>query len=70
MNEIEQVVSDNKPHLLGISEANLKSVHDLQEVQLPEYELVLSKTIGNEQLKVSRVICYMHQSLVERSEMI
>ena len=64
MNEIEQVVSENNPHLLGISEANLKRVHDMQEVQLQDYELILSKTIDNDQLQVSRVICYMHQSLV------
>ena len=64
MNEIEQVVSENNPHLLGISEANLKRAHDMQEVQLQDYELILSKTIDNDQLQVSRVICYMHQSLV------
>ena len=64
MHEIEQVVSDNKPHLLGISEANFKRVHDIDDVQLQEYDLVLSKTIDNDQLQVSRVVCYKHQSLV------
>ena len=62
--EIEQVVSTNHPHLLGISEANLKRVHDIEDVQLPEYDLILSKTMDNDQLQVSRVVCYMHQSLV------
>ena len=64
MHEIEQVVSENHPHLLGISEANLKQMHDLDNVQLQEYDLITSKTMENDQLKVSRVVCYMHQSLV------
>ena len=64
MHEIEQVVSDNHPHLLGISEANLKRDHDIDDVQLQEYDLILSKTIDNDNLQVSRVVCYKHQSLV------
>ena len=66
MNDIEQVVSEYTPHLLGISEANLKRVHDIEEVQLQDYELILSKTIDNDQLQVSRVVCYMHESMVGR----
>ena len=64
MGEIEQVVSTNHAHLLGISEANLKRVHAIEDVQLPEYDLIVSKTMDNDQLQVSRVVCYMHQSLV------
>ena len=64
MHEIEQVVSEYHPHVLGISESNLKKTHDLDEVQLQEYDLILSKTIDNDQLEVSRVVCYMHQSLM------
>ena len=64
MGEIEQLVSTNSPHILGISEANFKRFHDIEDVQLPEYDLILSKTMANDQLQVSRVVCYMHQSLV------
>ena len=64
MHHIEQVVSENHPHLLGISEANLKREHDLDNVQLQDYDLITSKTMENDQLQVSRVVCYMHQSLV------
>ena len=66
MLEIEQVVSEIKPHILGISEANLKMIREIGEVQLPGYDLILSKTMENEQLQVSRVVCYLHQSLVGR----
>jgi hypothetical protein len=66
MHEIEQVVSVHHPHLLGISESNHKKIHDIDDVQLEEYELIFSKTIDNDQLEVSRVVCYKHQSLVGR----
>ena len=64
MHEIEQVVSDNHPHVLGISESNLKRNHDIEEVQLQGYDLVVCKTMENDNLQISRVVCYKHQSLV------
>ena len=64
MHEIEQVVSENRPHLLGISEATFRRGHEIEEVQLEEYDLILSKTFDNDQLQISRVVCYKHQSLV------
>ena len=64
IHEIEQAVSETHPHVLGISEANLKSDHDIQSVQLEEYELITSKTIQNDQLLISRIVCYKHQSMV------
>ena len=42
MDELEQVVSDLHPHVLGVSEANFKLGHSLDDVQLQEYDLVLS----------------------------
>ena len=64
MDDIELAVSEHHPHLLGVSEANLKRVHDIQDVQLQDYDLILSKTMENDQLQVSRVVCYKHHSLV------
>ena len=64
MHEIEQVVSSNHPHVLGISEANFKRGHDVDEVQLQDYDLIQCKTLDNDNLQVSRVVCYKHQSLV------
>ena len=49
MYEIEQVISEVHPHVLGISEANLKSDHDIQNVQLEEYDLITCKTLQNDQ---------------------
>ena len=64
IDEIEQVVADLHPHVLGISEANFKKSHSLDDVQIQDYDIVLSKTLENERLGVSRVVCYKHQSLV------
>ena len=64
MDEIEQVIADHSPHLFGISESNLKSSHDIRVVQLQDYDLILSKTIENDQLQMSRIVCYKHHSLV------
>ena len=64
MDELEQVVSDLHPHVLGVSEANFKLGHSLDDVQLQEYDLVLSKTFGNNRLGINRVVCYKHQSLL------
>ena len=64
MTELELAVADHQPHLLGISESNFKQGHNLEDVQLPDYELLLSKTIENGNLGVSRVVCYKHNSLV------
>ena len=64
LDDIEQVVSDQHPHVLGISEAHLQQGHSLEDVQLQGYDLFLSKTIENDQLKVSRVVCYKHESII------
>ena len=62
MDELEEVVADIHPHVLGISEANFRKNHSLDDVQIQEYDLVLSKTLENDMLGVSRVGCYKHQS--------
>ena len=64
MTQLELAVADHHPHILGISEANFKQGHDLDDVQLADYDLFLSKTLDNQDLAVSRIVVYKHQSLV------
>ena len=64
VNELEQVVAGLHPHVLGVSEANFKRGHYLSDVQIEDYELILSKTFENENLNISRVVCYKHNSMV------
>ena len=64
MDDLVDVVSDLHPYVPGVSEANFRRKHSLEDVQIPEYDLVLSKTFENEQLRISRVVGYKHQSMV------
>ena len=64
MTELEQVVAGLRPHVLGISEANFKKGHNLEDVQMEHYDLLLSKTIENDELNISRIACYKHNSMV------
>ena len=63
MPEIESLVSRLHSSILGISESNLKSSHDLTKVQLPGYQLLTSQTLNNAQLNVSRVVVYVKDEL-------
>jgi hypothetical protein len=53
--DIENVISDHHPHLLGISEANLHRNHCLDNCKIDGYELITCKTMDNENLKTSGV---------------
>ena len=64
--ELEQLISDHHPHLLGISEANLFSHHCVDNCKIADYELITSKTLENLNLRVSRVVVYKHISIVAK----
>ena len=64
--EIENLISDHHPHLLGISEANLHKDHCFDNCKIEDYELITSKAIENMNLKISRVVVYKHSSLVAK----
>ena len=62
--EIEHIIAAEKPHILGLSEANLKKDTDLSLVQHAEYTLHTAPTIDNPQLGIARMVVYTHSSLV------
>ena len=62
-NDIEALISEHRPQVLGLSEANLHRRHDLRDVQHDDYDLHISSTIHNPMLRVARVVVYTHQSL-------
>ena len=64
--ELERVVGDFHPHFFGISEANLFQHHCLNNCLLEGYDLIVSKTLNNPLLGVSRVVVYKHDSLVAK----
>ena len=62
--EIENLIAGHHPHILGLSEANLKKNVDLRLVQHDHYELHTAPTMDNPALEISRVVVYTHSSLV------
>ena len=64
INEVDYLIKDYRPHVIGISESNFKSVHDKNEVQIENYNLFLANTLENPLLKISRVAVYVHQDVL------
>ena len=63
-NEVEAVINGHKPHMIGLSEANLRAGHDKTKVQLTDYNLHTAQTLDNPDLLVSRVVVYTHNLLI------
>ena len=64
--EIEALVADHHPHLLGISESNLHKDHSLGSCMIDEYDLFTCLTMNNVSLQTSRVVVYKHSSVVAK----
>ena len=62
--ELETVIKHYKPHIFGVSEANFFKHHDKEKVQIPEYTMYTCPTLQNDDLKVSRVVVYAHNSVI------
>ena len=63
-NEIEQAIDQYRPHIFGISESNFCLNHDINDVQIDDYNLYFSKTLENPDLNVSRVAVYVHKDII------
>ena len=64
MQDIESLIADLRPHVIGISEANLFKSHELNSVQIDDYVLHKCPTYENPNLLYSRIVVYCHKSLV------
>ena len=63
-NEIENIINGYHPSILGISESNFHSNHDVQDVQIENYDLYFAKTLQNPQFNVSRIAVYVQKYLI------
>ena len=66
INEIELAISDSRPHILTISEANFHLGHDVENVKINGYDILFSKTLQNDNLRYSRIVVYKHESIVAK----
>ena len=64
LTDIQSIIADHKPHILGLGEANFKKGQDLADVALPGYNLHLGQGVDNEQAaRTARVAVYTHTAL-------
>ena len=63
IHEVENIIHDHQPHLLGLSEANLLAGHDLDDVHIQDYDMYTCPTLENPSIKASRIVVYKHSSL-------
>ena len=64
ISEIENIIANHHPHVLGLSEGNFYQHQNLDSVQIKNYKLINAKSVNNPVLKVSRICVYLHNSLV------
>ena len=62
--EIESIIAEHHPHVLGLSDANLRSDQDQGLVQHADYHLHLSPALSNPELAIARIVVYTHKSLI------
>ena len=68
MDEIEAVVADHSPHVLGLFEANFLKNHNLRDIQIENSEVHLPPpTFENPELNAARIVVYTQKSLVVKS---
>ena len=61
--DIETIIKDHNPHVLGLGEANFLREHNLDAVKQNGYDLHLDACVDDSQLGVARVAVYTHNSI-------
>ena len=64
--EIEALIEEYTPHILGLCEANLKHDVDIDQVQHQDYQLHVPKSIDNLAIGTARVVVYTHSSFIAK----
>ena len=64
--ELEIIISDEKPHVIGISEAVVLKGWDKNDFCINNYKLHVSDTIENARLNVSRICVLVHDSVTTK----
>ena len=62
--ELETIINNYHPHILGLSEANLHKKNDVSNVKIPDYNIYTCLSFENPYLEISRVVVYVHKSIV------
>ena len=63
INNIESLINGHRPEIWGICEANFLKNHDIQDVQIENYQLYFSDTLNNDDIAASRIVVYVHNDM-------
>jgi len=66
LHEIEVIIDEEKPHVIGLSEARVEKGQDLNNFFIEHYKLFLSDTVNNPNLNVSRLCVLVHDSVTTK----
>ena len=66
IHKVEQALDSYHSHILGVSEVNLNKYHDLNNVQIDNYDLITCETMNNVNLQYSSVVVYKHYSIIAK----
>ena len=64
IDELENVIAGLHPHLIGVSETSFHKHHDAENVQIQGYKFITSNTLNNNNLQVSRISVFVHESVI------
>ena len=66
INEVRWLIQEKSPHILFISESNLKRSHDKELLEIEGYRLHTTKVIGCPDKQVSRIVAYVKDGIIVR----
>ena len=62
---IENIISKYRPHVIGISESYFSKDQKLEDIQINDYKVYMSKTLENLSLNVSRIAVFVHRDVAK-----
>ena len=66
MNEVKMLVQEKSPHILFVSESNLRRSHDKEKIELDGYGLQTTRMIRCPDRQVSRLVAYVRDGIIAR----
>ena len=61
--ELQNIVAEYTPHVLGITESAFKISQNIEDVNIPDYNLHFANTLANPGLEISRACVYVHKDI-------
>ena len=66
INELERIISTEKPHVIGISETQFDKSQDINELKIDRYSIYFSDTLSCPSLNVSRIAVLVHEDVTAK----